>query len=46
MVLNKCSMERGLGHGQIYKTEFVDLTLLKGKTRESSSEVCHHHVPR
>lgn len=26
MVLNKCSMERGLAHGQIYKTEVVDLT--------------------
>lgn len=40
MVLNKCSMERGLGHGQIYKTEFVDLTLLKQKGGESS-EVMH-----
>ncbi|XP_063881547.1 DNA-directed RNA polymerase I subunit RPA2-like [Scylla paramamosain] len=30
MVLNKCSMERGLAHGQIYKTEIVDLTLLEG----------------
>ncbi|XP_076031533.1 RNA polymerase I subunit Rpl135 [Oratosquilla oratoria] len=26
MVINKCSMERGLGHGQVYKTEFIDLT--------------------
>ncbi|XP_064102895.1 LOW QUALITY PROTEIN: DNA-directed RNA polymerase I subunit RPA2-like [Macrobrachium nipponense] len=26
MVINKCSMERGLGHGQIYKSEFIDLT--------------------
>ncbi|XP_045611530.1 DNA-directed RNA polymerase I subunit RPA2 isoform X2 [Procambarus clarkii] len=33
MVLNKCAMERGLAHGQIYKTECVDLTLLAGKSR-------------
>ncbi|XP_068242605.1 DNA-directed RNA polymerase I subunit RPA2 [Palaemon carinicauda] len=26
MVINKCSMERGLGHGQIYKSEFIDLS--------------------
>ena len=30
MVLNKCAMERGLAHGQIYKTEIVDLSLLEG----------------
>ncbi|KAG0723413.1 DNA-directed RNA polymerase I subunit RPA2 [Chionoecetes opilio] len=30
MVLNKCAMERGLAHGQIYKTEIVDLSALEG----------------
>ncbi|KAK3866677.1 hypothetical protein Pcinc_027812 [Petrolisthes cinctipes] len=29
MVLNKCAMERGLAHGQIYKTEFVDLSKIQ-----------------
>ncbi|KAK7070087.1 DNA-directed RNA polymerase I subunit RPA2 [Halocaridina rubra] len=32
MVLNKCAMERGLAHGQIYKSEFIDLTLNKPVT--------------
>ncbi|XP_053642694.2 DNA-directed RNA polymerase I subunit RPA2 isoform X1 [Cherax quadricarinatus] len=41
MVLNKCSMERGLGHGQIYKTEFVDLTLLQERLKVNPNEVIH-----
>lgn len=31
MVINKCAMERGLAHGQIYKTEFVDLVPGRGR---------------
>lgn len=30
MILNKCSMERGLAHGEIYKTEIVDLAVMQG----------------
>ncbi|XP_024524228.1 DNA-directed RNA polymerase I subunit 2 [Selaginella moellendorffii] len=32
MIMNKSSMERGLAHGQIYKTEHVDLSLLQKKS--------------
>ncbi|RXG54467.1 DNA-directed RNA polymerase I subunit RPA2 [Armadillidium vulgare] len=39
MVINKCAMERGLGHGQVYKSEFVDLTVSRGRGRFSVSEV-------
>ncbi|XP_042229280.1 DNA-directed RNA polymerase I subunit RPA2-like isoform X2 [Homarus americanus] len=39
MVLNKCSMERGLGHGQIYKTEFIDLSMLQGKGKGPTTEI-------
>ncbi|XP_047488694.1 DNA-directed RNA polymerase I subunit RPA2-like [Penaeus chinensis] len=39
MVLNKCSMERGLAHGQIYKTEVVDLVQRQGK--RAASEITH-----
>ncbi|CAM6092481.1 unnamed protein product [Calypogeia fissa] len=31
MILNKSSMERGLCHGQVYKTETIDLTKLRRK---------------
>lgn len=40
MVLNKCSMERGLAHGQIYKTEVVDLTQQQQGKRQAV-EVTH-----
>ncbi|KAB7494168.1 DNA-directed RNA polymerase I subunit RPA2 [Armadillidium nasatum] len=39
MVINKCAMERGLGHGQVYKSEFVDLTVSKGRGKFSVAEV-------
>ncbi|MPC88634.1 DNA-directed RNA polymerase I subunit RPA2 [Portunus trituberculatus] len=46
MVLNKCSMERGLAHGQIYKTEVVDLTLQEGISgrKQKLAEVSHLKV--
>lgn len=46
MVLNKCSMERGLAHGQIYKTEVVDLTLRESQAGKKLKlgEVSHLKV--
>lgn len=42
MVLNKCSMERGLAHGEIYKTEIVDLSVMQIGSRKKYKlgEVC------
>ncbi|CAL4133379.1 unnamed protein product, partial [Meganyctiphanes norvegica] len=41
MVINKCAMERGLAHGQVYKSEFVDLSMLQGKKFRGSVQVTH-----
>ncbi|GAB2213945.1 hypothetical protein Drorol1_Dr00018272 [Drosera rotundifolia] len=37
MILNKSSVERGMFHGQIYKTETIDATLLKEGEAKSTS---------
>ena len=36
MILNKSSMERGFAHGQVYKSEFIDLLDSSGSFRSSS----------
>ena len=37
MVINRNSLERGFAHGQVYKTEFVDLgTILKQTTKKEA----------
>lgn len=38
MTVNKCAMERGLAHGQVYKTEFLDL---KDQKKRRSREISH-----
>ncbi len=35
MVINRGSLQRGFAHGQVYKSEFVDLNEIVSKDRAS-----------
>ncbi|CAG0912450.1 unnamed protein product [Notodromas monacha] len=40
MIINKASMERGLAHGSLFKSELVDLYVLAGMTRYQGRGDC------
>ncbi|KAH7297471.1 hypothetical protein KP509_26G071000 [Ceratopteris richardii] len=42
MIINKSSMERGLCHGQIYKTETIDLSRLNKKADGFNNKFARH----